>query len=66
MKWEYTVRSTDTHVYFLNELGKEGWELIAANDGILFFKRPVQESISEWASEYGIAIERTVARLRAE
>ena len=38
--WEYTVRSTNTTVEFLNKLGDEGWELIAACDGILFFKRP--------------------------
>ena len=40
MKWEYTVRSANTTVEFLNKLGDEGWELIAAGDGILFFKRP--------------------------
>jgi len=58
MKWEYKVVSfwtssfermnatlTKYAVEFLNEHGRDGWELVAivSGMGLMFFKRPVTE-----------------------
>jgi hypothetical protein len=49
-KWEYRVRVNERGVDVLNDLGKQGWELIAVSPSsgsdyaslILFFKRPLE------------------------
>ena len=42
MKWEYNIVSG--HISFnLNNLGKNGWELIAVTDTHFYFKRPNQK-----------------------
>ena len=45
MRWEYLVLSTqdayaDTEADF-NDLGDNGWELVAVDSGIAFFKRQI-------------------------
>lgn len=54
MKWEYTVRPIkiregDDHfellIKYLNLQGDNGWELVSINNGIAYFKRPIQEEI---------------------
>ena len=40
MIWEYKVVTGETGTSQLNEFGSEGWELVAATDSFLFFKRP--------------------------
>jgi len=44
MNWEYKVEPAgwsppDEKVIWLNQLGEEGWELVAGMDGKLYFKR---------------------------
>jgi hypothetical protein len=39
-KWEYKKVSFSAEEKELNELGAQGWELAAANDYYLIFKRP--------------------------
>lgn len=44
LKWEYwTCLASYLERSFLNEKGKEGWELIFVESGRAFFKRPLQE-----------------------
>ena len=47
-KWEYKIVPPDLKHFthgrreeMLNELGSEGWELVAATEGVLYFKRPL-------------------------
>jgi hypothetical protein len=48
-KWEYTyIKAEDAYAPKLNELGQQGWELVAAtvtyaadSHGWLYFKRPI-------------------------
>lgn len=43
-KWEYwTCLASYLERSFLNEKGKDGWELIFVESGRAFFKRPLQE-----------------------
>jgi hypothetical protein len=47
LKWKYLVkeiRSVDANgtTQVLNELGENGWELIAVRDTFYFFKKPEQ------------------------
>lgn len=45
MKWEYRIVSIDDRIEmsqredYWNEMGQEGWELVAANERAAFFKR---------------------------
>lgn len=46
MTWEYIVRigprgiGTGRINDWLNRVGAEGWELVAADEGVYYFKRP--------------------------
>jgi hypothetical protein len=40
-KWEYKTISCAATEKDLNELGAQGWELVAANDYYCFLKRPL-------------------------
>jgi hypothetical protein len=50
-KWEYKIIENQTNEYFLNELGKEGWELVSLvyvvsglfMDWQYTFKREIEE-----------------------
>lgn len=56
MKWEYTTyeSSYPEPGYKLNELGKEGWELVSVTPShserlvsyFFYFKRPIKKNIS--------------------
>lgn len=50
-KWEYNVislaRVGQTVTGYLNELGRDGWELVAIYKGVYFFKRPVENYSKE-------------------
>ncbi len=37
--WEYKTASMGSHSE--NDMGQDGWELVAVHDGIMFYKRPV-------------------------
>jgi hypothetical protein len=43
-KWEYYVISLAKEAQvvsgYLDELGRDGWELVAVENGVYFFKRP--------------------------
>lgn len=41
MKWEY--RREPVHVDTWNIIGKEGWELVALENGFAYFKRPIKK-----------------------
>jgi hypothetical protein len=43
-KWEYTTLDLEGMLYDrqIVTLGKQGWELVAANETKAFFKRPIQ------------------------
>ena len=41
-KWEYKTLSYAPSEEQLNQLGAQGWELVAANEAFCFLKRPLQ------------------------
>ena len=43
-QWEYNTVSTQGIMLLdeLDDLGKEGWELVAINNDIAYFKRPIE------------------------
>lgn len=49
MKWEY-VKTIATSVEFMNEMGQNGWELVASDCGqnawVCIFKRPLPEPLT--------------------
>jgi len=40
-KWEYKRLEINPSEEELNELGSQGWELVAANEYYCYFKRPL-------------------------
>lgn len=41
-KWEYKIEQmSSSSLDRLNELGKEGWQLVAVVQTIYYFKRPI-------------------------
>ena len=45
--WEYLIISLSSgggsYEARLNDLGKQGWELVAVSDGLAYLKRPTRE-----------------------
>lgn len=51
MKWEYKTQlvgkvdlELDRITKYLNLHGNDGWELVAVDNGVAYFKRPVKQS----------------------
>lgn len=46
-KWEYDVKSGMAHTTpsraMMNDMGRKGWELVAVENGVGYFKRPNRE-----------------------
>ena len=51
MRWEYLTLKfepiQDRYLEMMNSLGRGGWELVAVNDGIAYFKRPIMSIYDE-------------------
>lgn len=57
MKWEYKTQlvgkvdlELDRITKYLNLQGNDGWELVAVDNGVTYFKRPIQEVEEETIS----------------
>jgi len=57
MKWEYHFaniehpdNTTGKHrkAELLNELGTKGWELVSVDNGMAYFKRPINECLPSY------------------
>lgn len=52
IRWEYHVEQDSHHsVIVLNELGAEGWEMVAFDRGATVFKRPAESDERASAEE---------------
>ena len=57
VKWEHTVgrlprdtftiKQEEDVIRWLSEVGRDGWELVAVYEGLIFFKRPIEASLRE-------------------
>ncbi len=55
MKWEYLVfnqlKNLEKREFAFNHLGDKGWELVTADNGTVYFKRPIYQIRAEVQSE---------------
>lgn len=47
-KWDYsaflfTREKLEGAIRAINDLGKQGWELVSVDNGIAYFKRPIEK-----------------------
>lgn len=43
MRWEYWIEEMPPDMKEFNEMGEKGWELVSVDNGVAYFKRPLEE-----------------------